>query len=204
VNLKEPAGVETVLRLIDRADVLLEPFRPGVMERLGLGPEVAHTRNPRLVYARLTGFGQEGPYANMAGHDINYIAISGALSLLGRKGERPVAPINLLGDFAGGGMLCALRIALALLERVQSGKGQGVDSAMVEGAASLGTFVYKFRNAGFWRDERGTNLLDGGAHFYETYRTKDGQYMSVGAIEPQFYAALLQGLGLDPAAMPQQ
>ena len=197
VNLKSPEGVETVLRLVEKADVLLEPYRPGVMERLGLGPDVACARNPRLVYARLTGFGQDGPYADMAGHDINYIAISGALSLLGRKGEKPLAPINLLGDFAGGGMLCALGIALALLERAHSGKGQVVDAAMVDGAAYLSTFVYKFRNAGMWSDERGTNMLDGGAPFYDTYRTKDGQYMSVGAIEPQFYAALLKGLGLD-------
>jgi alpha-methylacyl-CoA racemase len=204
VNLKDPAGVETVLRLVDRADVLLEPYRPGVMERLGLGPEIACARTPRLVYARLTGFGQDGPYANMAGHDINYIALSGALSLLGRRGENPLPPINLLGDFAGGGMLCALGIALALLERAQSGRGQVVDAAMVDGAAYLSTFIYKFRNAGMWRDERGTNLLDGGAHFYGSYRTKDGQFMSVGAIEPQFYAALLRGLGLDAAAMPHQ
>jgi alpha-methylacyl-CoA racemase len=204
VNLKSADGVRTVLRLAEQADVLLEPYRPGVMERLGLGPAVACTRNPRLVYARLTGFGQDGPYANMAGHDINYIALSGALSLLGRKGEKPFAPINLLGDFAGGGMLCALGIALALLERARSGQGQVVDAAMVDGAAYLSTFVYKFRNAGMWRDERGTNLLDGGAPFYDTYRTKDGQYMSVGAIEPQFYAALLNGLGLDAATMPQQ
>ena len=140
----------------------------------------------------------------MAGHDINYIALSGALSLLGRTGERPQAPINLLGDFAGGGMLCALGITLALLERSHSGKGQVVDAAMVDGAAYLSTFIYKFRNAGMWRDERGTNMLDGAAPFYDTYRTKDGQYMSVGAIEPQFYAALLQGLGLDAATMPQQ
>jgi alpha-methylacyl-CoA racemase len=204
VNLKTPEGVETVLRLASRADVLLEPYRPGVMERLGLGPEIACARNPRLIYARLTGFGQDGPYANMAGHDINYIAISGALSLLGRKGEKPLAPVNLVGDFAGGGMLCALGITLALIERSQSGKGQVVDAAMVDGAAYLSTFVYKFRNAGFWRDDRGTNMLDGGAPFYDTYRTTDGQYMSVGAIEPQFYAALLNGLGLDAAAMPHQ
>jgi len=203
-NLKNPAAVEAVLRLIDGADVLLEPFRPGVMERLGLGPDVACARNPRLVYARLTGFGQDGPYASMAGHDINYIAISGALSLLGRKGEKPLAPVNLLGDFAGGGMLCALGIALALLERVQSGKGQIVDAAMVDGAAYLSTFVYKFRNAGMWRDERGTNMLDSGAPFYDTYRTKDDQFVSVGAIESQFYAALLKGLELDAAAMPHQ
>jgi alpha-methylacyl-CoA racemase len=204
VNLKAAEGVETVLRLIDRADVLLEPYRPRVMERLGLGPEIACGRNPRLVYARLTGFGQDGPYATMAGHDINYIAVSGALSLLGRKGEKPLAPVNLLGDFAGGGMLCALGILLALLERSGSGRGQIVDAAMVDGAAYLSTFVYKFRNAGMWRDERGTNLLDSGAPFYDTYQTKDGRYVSVGAIEPQFYAALLKGLGLEPATMPHQ
>ena len=204
VNLKSPEGVKTVLRLAERADVLLEPYRPGVMERLGLGPDVAGARNPRLVYARLTGFGQDGPYASMAGHDINYIAISGALSLLGRKGEKPLPPVNLLGDFAGGGMLCALGVCLALLERVHSGRGQVVDAAMVDGAAYIATFVYKFRNAGMWRDERGTNMLDSGAPFYDTYRTKDGEYMSVGAIEPQFYAALLKGLGLDPATLPPQ
>jgi alpha-methylacyl-CoA racemase len=204
VNLKSPEGVETVLRLAERADVLLEPYRPGVMERLGLGPDVTCARNPRLIYARLTGFGQDGPYASMAGHDINYIALSGALSLLGRKGEKPLPPVNLLGDFAGGGMLCALGVCLALLERVQSGRGQVVDAAMVDGAAYIATFLYKFRNAGMWRDERGTNMLDTGAPFYETYRTKDGEYMSVGAIEPQFYAALLKGLGLDPATLPPQ
>jgi alpha-methylacyl-CoA racemase len=204
VNLKSPDGVETVLRLIAQADVLLEPYRPGVMERLGLGPDVAQARNPRLVYARLTGFGQDGPYANMAGHDINYIAISGALSLLGRRGEKPLPPVNLLGDFAGGGMLCALGICLALLERGHSGRGQVIDAAMVDGAAYLSTFVYKFRNSGMWRDQRGTNMLDTGAPFYDTYRTKDGEFVSVGAIEPQFYAALLAGLGLDAAAMPQQ
>jgi alpha-methylacyl-CoA racemase len=204
VNLKSPEGVETVLRLAERADVLLEPYRPGVMERLGLGPDVACARNPRLVYARLTGFGQDGPYAGMAGHDINYIAISGALSLLGRKGEKPLPPVNLLGDFAGGGMLCALGVCLALLERGHSGRGQVVDAAMVDGAAYLSTFVYKFRNSGMWRDERGTNMLDTGAPFYDTYRTKDGQFMSVGAIESQFYAALLRGLGLEAVAMPAQ
>ena len=204
VNLKSPDGVETVLRLAERADVLLEPYRPGVMERLGLGPEVATARNPRLVYARLTGFGQDGPYASMAGHDFNYIALSGALSLIGRRGEVPLAPVNLLGDFAGGGMLCALGICLALLERHQSGKGQVVDAAMVDGAAYLASFVYKFRNSGMWRDERGTNLLDSAAPFYDNYRTSEGQFMSVGAIEPQFYAALLKGLGLDAANLPQQ
>ena len=204
VDVKSPRGIETVLALVERADVLLEPFRPGVMERLGLGPEVACTRNPRLVYARLTGYGQTGPYAPMAGHDIDYIALSGALSLIGRRGERPLAPLNLLGDFAGGGMLCAMGILLALLERARSGRGQVVDAAMVDGAAHLALFLYKFRSAGFWKDERGTNMLDGGVPFYDTYETKDGRYVAVGAIEPQFYAALLRGLGLDPETMPKQ
>ncbi len=204
VDLKQADGIATVVRLLERADVLLEPYRPGVMERLGLGPEVVCTRNPRLVYARLTGFGQSGPYAQMAGHDIDYIALSGALSLFGRQGEKPLAPVNLLGDFAGGGMLCALGICLALLERQRSGAGQIVDAAMVDGAAYLSTFVYKLRNAGFWRDERGTNFLDSGAPFYETYATKDGQFVAVGALEPQFYAALLKGLELDPATLPAQ
>lgn len=204
VNLKHPDGVACLLRLIEQADVLLEPFRPGVMERLGLGPDIACQHNPRLIYARLTGYGQVGPYASMAGHDINYIAISGALSTIGRRNEKPLAPINLLGDFAGGGMTCALGILLALIERSRSGQGQVIDAAMVDGAAYLATFLYKFRSTGFWSDERGTNLLDGAAPYYDTYRTKDGQYMSVGAIEPQFYAALLQGLGLDPATMPNQ
>lgn len=204
VNLKNPDGVACLLRLIEQADVLLEPFRPGVMERLGIGPEVACQRNPRLIYARLTGYGQVGPYASMAGHDINYIAISGALSAIGRRNEKPLAPINLLGDFAGGGLACALGILLALIERSRSGQGQVVDAAMVDGAAYLAAFLYKFRSTGFWSDERGTNLLDGAAPFYDTYRTKDGQYMSVGAIEPQFYAALLEGLGLDAATMPNQ
>jgi alpha-methylacyl-CoA racemase len=204
INPKQAQGLEALLRMIDQADVLLEPYRPGVMERLGLGPEVVCARNRRLVYARLTGFGQEGPYASMAGHDINYIALSGALALIGRRGEKPLAPINLLGDFAGGGMLCALGILLALMERSRSGQGQIVDAAMVDGAAYLSTFIYNFRHAGFWSDERGSNLLDTGAPFYDTYETKDGQYVSVGAIEPQFYAALLNGLGLDAAIMPAQ
>lgn len=204
VNLKDPKGVETVLRLLAKADVLLEPFRPGVMERLGLGPDVACARNPRLIYARLTGWGQTGSYAPMAGHDINYVAISGALSVIGRKGDKPIPPINMLGDFAGGGMLCALGISMALVERFQSGKGQIIDAAMVDGAAHLASFIFKFRNNGMWKDERGTNLLDTAAHFYDTYETRDGKFVSVGAIEPQFYAALLKGMGLDPANLPHQ
>lgn len=204
INLKNADGVEILLRMLEKADVLLEPFRPGVMEKLGIGPDVVAKRNPALIYARLTGYGQTGPYASMAGHDINYIAISGALSLIGRKGEKPLAPINLLGDFAGGGMLCALGIAMALVERASSGQGQVIDAAMVDGAAHLTSFVYKFRSSGFWKDDRGTNLLDSGAPFYDTYETKDGKHVAVGALEPQFYAALLGGLGIDPANLPAQ
>ncbi len=204
VDLKKPAGVETVLRLVEKADVLVEPFRPGVMERLGLGPEVACARNQRLIYARLTGFGQEGTYASMAGHDINYIATAGALGAIGRKGERPLAPVNLVGDFAGGGMLCAMGIAFALLERTRSNKGQIIDAAMVDGAAHLSTFLFKFLQFGFWKEEHGTNILDSGCPFYDTYETADGQYMAVGALEPQFYAALLNGLGITDGELPAQ
>jgi alpha-methylacyl-CoA racemase len=204
LNMKDPKGIDALLRLLDGADVLIDPFRPGVLARLGAGPEVVCGRNPRLVYARLTGYGQTGPYAAMAGHDIDYIAISGALSLIGRRGEKPLAPVNLLGDFAGGGMACAMGIAFALLERTRSGKGQVIDAAMADGAAHLASFLFKFRAIGHWSDERGTNFLDGAAPFYDTYRTKDGKYVAVGAIEPQFYAALLRGLGLDGKTMPGQ
>ncbi|MFQ5352675.1 MAG: CaiB/BaiF CoA transferase family protein, partial [Candidatus Binatia bacterium] len=204
VNMKDPRGVETLLRLVETSDVLIEPFRPGVMEKLGAGPEVVMSRNPRLVYARLTGWGQKGPYSSMAGHDINYIALSGALSLIGRKGEKPLPPVNLVGDFAGGGMLCALGITLALFERTRSGEGQIIDAAMVDGAAHLTSFLFGFRAAGLWSGERGTNLLDTGAPFYDTYETADGLFMSVGAIEPQFYAVLLDKLGLNADDMPHQ
>jgi len=204
LNMKDPAAVDVLLRMIAGADVLIEPFRPGVMEKLGVGPDVALARNARLIYARLTGWGQTGPYASMAGHDIDYIAISGALSLCGRKGDRPVPPVNLIGDFAGGGMLCALGVVLALLERSKSGKGQVVDAAMVDGAAHLSTFLFGLFHAGFWPGERGANLLDTGAPFYDTYRTSDGAFMAVGAIEPQFYARLLQGLGLEGETLPHQ
>lgn len=204
LNLKDPRGVEVLLRLVEKSDVLIEPFRPGVMEKLGAGPDIALARNPGLVYARLTGWGQSGPYGPMAGHDINYIAISGTLHCFARKGERPLPPVNLLGDFAGGGMLCALGVVLALFERSRSGQGQVIDSAMVDGAANLAAFLFGFRAAGLWSDEAGTNLLDTGAPFYDTYETADGEYMSVGAIEPQFYAKLLEGLGLDADKMPHQ
>jgi alpha-methylacyl-CoA racemase len=204
INLKDARGVDTLLRLLDRADVLIEPFRPGVMEKLGAGPDVVLARNPQIVYARLTGWGQDGPYAPMAGHDINYIALSGALSCLGRRGEKPIPPMNLLGDFAGGGMLCAMGIVMALYERSRSGKGQVIDAAMVDGAAHLSSFIFGLRAGGMWSDERGANLLDTGAPFYDTYETADGQYRWVGAIAPQFYARLRQGLGLDPKSLPHQ
>ncbi len=204
VNLKDPQGVELLLRLLEGADVVIEPFRPGVMEKLGLGPDVVLARNPAIIYARLTGWGQQGSFAPMAGHDINYIALSGALSLFGRKGEKPIPPVNLIGDFAGGGMLCAMGIAMALFERTRSGEGQVIDAAMVDGAAHLSSFIFGFRGAGMWSDERGTNMLDTGAPFYDTYETADGRYMSVGAIEPQFYAALVEGLGFTADDAPKQ
>jgi len=203
VDLKHPEGVELVLQLIEKADVLTEGFRPGVMERLGLGPEVCLKRNPKLVYGRMTGFGQEGPMAQAAGHDINYIALAGALAHIGREGDKPLPPLNLVGDFGGGGMLLALGVCAALVERGKSGKGQVVDAAMVDGAATLMAFIHGFYAGGGW-GERGTNLLDTGAHFYDTYETKDAKYISLGSIEPQFYAELLELTGLDKETLPQQ
>jgi len=204
VDLKQAEGVETVLRLVEKADGLLEGFRPGVMERLGLGPEVCHERNPRLVYGRMTGWGQEGPLAHAAGHDINYIALAGALDPIGRAGEPPLPPLNLVGDFGGGGMMLAYGMVCALLEASRSGRGQVVDAAMVDGAAVLMTIVHGMRHMGFWQDERGTNLLDTGAHFYEVYETKDGKFVSIGSIEPQFYRQLLELTGLASEDLPPQ
>lgn len=204
INLKAPEGVLLMERMIRASDVLVEPYRPGVMEALGLGPDRALTWNPRLVYARLTGWGQTGTFSAMAGHDIDYIALSGALSLFRRKGERPLPPCNLLGDFAGGGMLCALGILLALLERERSGKGQVIDAAMLDGATHLTALFWGLLGNGLMRPEIGTNILDSGAPFYETYETADGQFLAVGAIEARFYARLLQGLGLDPSDLPHQ
>jgi alpha-methylacyl-CoA racemase len=204
IDLKDAAGIGLLLELADSADVLVEGFRPGVAERLGFGPGVCAQRNPRLVYGRMTGWGQDGPLAATAGHDIDYIAVSGALEVIGRAGERPVPPLNLIGDFGGGGMLLALGILAALVERDRSGLGQVVDAAMVDGSALLTSFLYGLRAAGAWQDERGTNLLDGGAPFYDTYATADGRYVAVGALEPKFYAGLLAGLGLADAGLPAQ
>ena len=195
VDLKHPEGVATLLRLVDRADAFFEVFRPGVAERLGFGPDVCLARNPRLIYGRLTGWGQEGPYAQSAGHDIDYLALAGALEPLGRAGQPPTPPINVLADFAGGGMLLAFGIACAAFERATSGKGQVVDAAMVDGAALMLTPFYAARASGFW-GPRGTNFLDTGAPFYDAYETSDGQWVAIGAIETQFYAELRGRLGL--------
>ncbi|XP_041090800.1 alpha-methylacyl-CoA racemase [Polyodon spathula] len=204
LDLKKPQGAAVLKRLCVESDVLIEPFRNGVMEKLGLGPNEILKDNPRLIYARLTGFGQSGSYAKAAGHDINYIAMSGLLSMLGRHNENPYAPLNLLADFAGGGLICAMGIVLALLERVKSGQGQVIDTSMVEGAAYVGSFLWKSQNLGLWNRSRGENMLDSGAPFYETYKTADGKYMAVGAIEPQFYEELIKGLDLDASQLPLQ
>ncbi|XP_034751595.1 alpha-methylacyl-CoA racemase [Etheostoma cragini] len=204
INLKMAEGVALLKKLCVQSDVVLEPYRKGVMEKLGLGPQEMLKENPRLIYARLTGYGQSGSYATAAGHDINYLAISGLLSRLGRSGEKPYAPLNLMADFAGGGLTCALGIVLALLERTTSGKGQIIDASMVEGAAYVGSFAWKSRRIGMWDSPRGQNMLDSGAPFYDTYETADGKYMAVGAIEPQFYRQLLTGLELDAAELPPQ
>jgi len=204
VNLKAPGGVETVLALAAKADALLEGNRPGVMERLGLGPDVCLAHNPALVYGRMTGWGQEGPMAGAAGHDINYIALAGALHPIGRAGEKPALPLNLVGDFGGGGLMLAYGMVCALLEAKGSGRGQVVDAAMIDGAATLMASTFAAYQAGFWSDERGTNLLDSGAHFYEVYETRDGKYISLGAIEGQFYANLLEKLGEEAAPFEQQ
>lgn len=203
MDLKHADGVATLLHLIESSDALLEGFRPGVMERLGLGPDVCLERNPRLVYGRMTGWGQTGPLANAAGHDINYIALAGALHPIGRRGQPPTIPLNLVGDFGGGGLILAYGVVCALLERHASGKGQVVDAAMVDGAAALMTIFHATQQLGFHSDERGTNMLDSGAHYYDAYETKDGKWISVGSFEPQFYALLLEKLGLDASEFPQ-
>lgn len=203
LDLKAPDGVDAFLRLVEHADALIEVFRPGVAERLGIGPEACLARNPRLVYGRLTGWGQDGPCASMAGHDIDYLALAGALEPLGRAGQPPTPPINVLGDFAGGGLLLAYGIVAAIVERERTGRGQVIDAAMIDGAALLLTPFFAARASGAW-GPRGTNLLDTGAPFYEVYETADGKWMAVGALEPQFYAAFCAGLGIEPASLPDR
>jgi alpha-methylacyl-CoA racemase len=199
VDLKEPDGAEVVLALAEQADALIEGFRPGVAERLGIGPDECRGRNSRLVYGRMTGWGQDGPHAGAAGHDINYISLAGVLGAIGRAGEAPVPPLNLVGDFGGGGMLLAFGVTCGLLEAARSGQGQVIDAAMIDGAALLMTMFHGMAARGSWRPERGTNLLDSGAPFYDVYETADGRYVSVGSIEPQFYAELLRLSGLAAA-----
>ncbi|MDX2154991.1 MAG: CaiB/BaiF CoA-transferase family protein [Hyphomicrobiaceae bacterium] len=204
VDIKKPEAVAIVKRLVKDADAIIEGFRPGVMERLGLGPDVLAAINPRLVFGRMTGFGQEGPLAQRAGHDINYIALAGVLQHLGRAGERPIHPLNLVGDFGGGGMYLAFGVVCAMLEAQRSGKGQVVDAAMVDGAASLMAMFHGMWAEGIWREERGTNMLDTGAPWYDVYETKDGKWVSIGAIEKRFYADLLHRLGLGHEKLPAQ
>ncbi|KYO55946.1 CaiB/BaiF CoA-transferase family protein (plasmid) [Tistrella mobilis] len=203
LDLKKPEGVAAVLKLVESADILTEGFRPGVMERLGLGPDICLARNPKLVYGRMTGFGQTGPLAKVAGHDINYIAMSGALHAIGGP-DKPVPPLNLVGDFGGGALYLAFGLMAALIEAGRSGKGQVVDATMIDGAASLMTMMYGMAAAGSWNDRRSANLVDGGAHFYDTYETADGRHVSIGSIEPQFYAELIRLAGLDPAEFAAQ
>ncbi len=204
MDLKSPEAIEAILKLCEGADALIEGFRPGVMERLGLGPDVCLARNPKLVYGRMTGWGQHGALAQSAGHDINYLAISGALSMIGRKGQPPVPPSNLVADMGGGGLMLAYGITCALLEAGRSGKGQVVDAAMTEGAAVLSAGHYGLRAMGIVKDQHGVNMGDTGSYFYEVYETKDGKYFSVGAIEPQFYNELVEKMGLDKASLPNQ
>ena len=204
VDLKSAAGVAVVARLASKADALIEGFRPGVMERLGLGPDVCLKANPKLVYGRMTGWGQDGPLASAPGHDLNYIALSGALHSIGRKGEPPVIPLNIIGDFAGGGMLLAIGMLSAIIEAMRSGRGQVVDAAMVDGAASLMTFMHGLRAQGVWSDERGENQLDGAAPWYQVYETSDGQYISIANVEKKFHDELLRILGLDREDLPGQ
>ena len=196
-NLKSPEGIELVRKLCASADGIIEGYRPGVMERLGLGPDVLLSDNPKLVYGRMTGWGQYGSYAHAAGHDINYIALSGALHHYGRAGEKPTPPINMVGDFGGGGMMLAFGMVSALLNVKAGGEGQVIDCAMTDGSAVLMAMIQTFRNSGAWSDSRGVNLLDTGAHFYDTYETSDGRYVSIGSIEPQFYAELRRLAGLE-------
>ncbi|MDA9704935.1 CoA transferase [SAR86 cluster bacterium] len=204
VDLKSEKGIELVLKLIESADALIEGFRPGVMERLGLGPELCLQKNENLIYGRMTGWGQTGPLANAAGHDINYISLAGALGSTGRSGEPPAPPLNLIGDFGGGGMLLALGICAALVNVKNGGKGQVIDAAMTEGTAQLMSMIYGMKASGFWTDQQQSNLLDGATHFYDSYECKDGKFVSLGSIEPQFYSILLDKMELDSNEFSEQ
>jgi len=203
IDLKRSEGVALVLDLVQHADGLFEGNRPGVMERLGLGPDACLARNPRLVYGRMTGWGQDGPLAQAAGHDLNFIALAGALDLIGRQGQPPTPPVNLVGDYAGGGMVLAFGMVCALLECQRSGRGQVIDASIVDGAAMLTAVFHGIRHAGFLREERGTNIIDSGSHFYDAYETADGKYVSIASFEPHFYAELLRRLGLEGEDLPQ-
>ena len=203
LDLKRSEGIDLLLRLVDKADILIEGYRPGVMERLGLGPDIALARNPALIYGRMTGFGQDGPLSRRAGHDLTYLAYSGILHAIGPKGGKPVPPLNLVADYGGGTMFLVTGVLAALVERGRSGLGQVVDATMIDGASMLAAPTFAFLAAGFWKDARGANLLDSGAPFYDTYETADGGHVAVGALEPQFYAALLEGLGVAAAEAPQ-
>ena len=205
MNLKSPSGLALIKKLVQHVDILIDPYRPGVLEKSGLDPETVLLKlNPRLIVARMTGFRRDGKYAMMAGHDINYIAVSGVLGMLGRKGEAPYPPANILGDFAGGGAMCFLGILLALISREKTGRGQVVEANMVDGSSYLATMPRLATKRPSWSGERGTNLLDGGAPFYGVYETRDGGYMAVGALEPQFYKELLKGLELDAKSIPNR
>jgi alpha-methylacyl-CoA racemase len=204
VDLKNPDGVGCVLRMVERADALIDPFRPGVLERLGVGPDACLARNPRLVYGRMTGWGQDGPLAHAAGHDINYISLAGALAHFARKDGQPTPPLNLVGDYGGGGMFLAFGIVCGILEARSSGLGQVIDAAMVDGAAVLMAAIWGFRNSGLWNEEPGVNLLDTGAAYYDTYATSDGKWVSLGAIEDQFFAEFLERVGIDASEFPNR
>ncbi len=204
LDMKKPEAIETALRLIEQADVLIEGFRPGVMERLGVGPDICLARNPKLVYGRMTGWGQNGTLAHAAGHDINYLSLSGALHAIGEPGRKPVAPLNLVADCGGGAMLLAMGVLAGVISARNTGQGQVVDAAMTDGAAVLMSMMYTLKAMGQWTQQRGSNLLDGGAHFYDTYQCSDGKWLSVGAIEPQFYALLLEKTGIDDPAFKAQ
>jgi alpha-methylacyl-CoA racemase len=204
IDFKKKEGIEAALKLIDKAEAIIEGFRPGVMEKLGLGPDICLKRNPKLIFGRMTGWGQEGPLAQAAGHDINYIAITGALHAIGKAGEKPVVPLNIVGDFGGGSLFLAFGIMCGVYEARQSGKGQVVDAAVVDGTSALMGAFYGLKAAGIWSDNRGTNILDGGAQFYDTYETSDGKYISLGSLEPQFYKLLLELAEIDDPVFKNQ